>query len=76
MTEKHVPRPGDEDFDPEVDRYPSIHGVIDQVLGEDHFPDGPIERLEITCQASGDANWRAWPARAEEPEGGYFPPGG
>ena len=54
------------------DRYPSLDKVIDEVFDAEDFPEGPIERFEITCLASGDATYRVWPARAEEPESGYF----
>lgn len=56
------------------DRYLTFRQAIDRVLDEGDIPDEPVERLEIACLASGDATYRYWTARAEEPEGGYLPP--
>jgi hypothetical protein len=57
------------------DRYAEIIEVVARVLEEKSFPQYPVERLEVTCLASGEATWRAWPAKAEESEGGYYPAG-
>jgi hypothetical protein len=61
------------DFD--QDRYPDIHDVVAKVFAAENFPLGPVGRLEVTCQASGEATWRAYPPRADEPESGYFAEG-
>lgn len=60
-----------EDFD--QDRYPSVDSCFAEAKQHDDFPEGDIERFELTLLASGDATWRAWPARADEPVGGYIP---
>jgi hypothetical protein len=57
----------------EVDRYPELKKVLQAVSDAQDLPEGPIERLEVTCLASGEATYRVWAARAEEPEGGYLP---
>jgi hypothetical protein len=44
------------------------------MLDEAEFPDAPIERMEVTTLASGEASWRIFRARAEEAELGYMPP--
>lgn len=62
------------DANTDVDRYPDPRELVTRIVDEDDFPDGSVERIEITCLASGEATWRVWPARAEDPIGGYFPP--
>lgn len=57
------------DFDPEVDHYPELKTVFAEVLRFEELPEGPIERVEVTCLASGDATCRVWAARSEEPVG-------
>lgn len=59
-------------WDPDADRFQDIREVVDEVLHEHDFPSGPIERLEITCLANGEANARVWVARAEEPAGFHY----
>jgi hypothetical protein len=66
----------EEGIDPNVDRYPDLDRVIRHIEDDLDLPDGPIERLELTFLASGEATYRVWAARAEDPEGGYIPPPG
>lgn len=54
------------------DRYPSAHRAIQAVINADDFPEGPVERIEVYCLASGEATWRVWEARAEEAVGGHL----
>jgi hypothetical protein len=56
------------------DRYPDVYNVLRRILQNEPFPKGPIERLEVTTLANGEANWRVTPARAEVTEGGHLPP--
>lgn len=63
---------GDEQIDTDSDRYPSFESVISAIQDHDEFQEGPVERLEITCLANGDATYRVWAPRAEEPTGGFF----
>ncbi|HYJ00563.1 MAG TPA: hypothetical protein VEX36_12910, partial [Thermoleophilaceae bacterium] len=49
-----------------------ITAVISRVLDEDSFPDGDVERVEITCLPNGEATYRVWPARADEPIEGFY----
>ena len=58
--------------DPSADRYPDINEVIVAAQQDEDFPEGPVERFEVTALASGEGTWRVWPARAEEPIGGYL----
>jgi hypothetical protein len=60
------------DFDPDSDRYPDLSDVLRRIIASDALPSGPIERLEVTCLAGGEATCRVWPARASEPEGMYL----
>lgn len=69
------PRIGDAntaELDTDRDRYPSFSKLLRKILEEVELPDAPVERLEVTCLASGEATYRIWSARAEEPEGGYL----
>jgi hypothetical protein len=59
-------------FDPDVDRYPDLKRLFSRIEASDAIPDGPVERLEITCLAGGEATCRVWPARALEPEGVFL----
>jgi hypothetical protein len=63
---------GSEGFDPSADRYPDIRDVVDKVLDDPDFPSGDVDRIEVTALATGEATWRVWPARAEEPVGGVY----
>lgn len=55
-----------------VDRFPHLQDVLAVIQDIDETANGPVERLEITCLASGEATYRIWPPRAEEPVGGYI----
>jgi hypothetical protein len=59
--------------DHNVDRYPNIYDVLSNISEQADLPNGGIERLEVSCFASGEATYRYWTPRAEEPEGGYLP---
>lgn len=61
-------------FDTDADRYPSIKEVFAVVLDRLGEEDSPVERVEVTALASGEATYRVWPAREEDPETGYLPP--
>lgn len=54
----------------ERDRYPRLVDVLEGILNDDTIPDGPVERLELTALANGEATYRYWLPRAEESEGG------
>lgn len=60
-------------IDTEQDRYPTFDEVLRKLLDEPTLPTGPIERLEVTTQANGDASCRVWAARAEEFEMVFYP---
>lgn len=60
--------------DHDVDNYPSIASVLRAILKRLEDTTTPVERVEVTALASGEATYRITPARAEEPEGGYFAP--
>lgn len=63
---------GNEAFNPDEDRYPSFKKVLHAISNAEDIPKGPIDRLEVHCMANGDAAWRVWPARAEEPAIGFL----
>jgi hypothetical protein len=60
-------------FDPDKDRHQTIRKAFHEAQQQEDFPDGPVERFEIVCHASGEVTWRAWTPRADEPEAGYLP---
>lgn len=70
--QKETQRP--QAFDPDVDRHPSFVAGMRRILQEADVPDVPIERLEVAFLASGEATYRYWLPRADEPEGGYLGP--
>ena len=54
------------------DNYADLASIIPAVLDHSEFPDGPVERLEINCHATGEVTYRVWAPRAEEATGGYL----
>jgi len=54
------------------DRYLDAATALQKIVAADDFPQGQVERIEVTMLASGECTWRVWPARAEEPVGGYI----
>ena len=54
------------------DRYPDIRSVVQEVLNAEDFPEGDVDRIEINCLGTGQATWRVWAARADEPVGGVY----
>ena len=72
VDDNGTPQSEVEGFDPNVDRYPDIAAVVEAVLDDPEFPEGDVERIEITALANGEATWRVWPARAEQPVGGVY----
>lgn len=65
---------GPSEVNPDEDRYRTIHSVLAEIMDQEHIPDVGVERIEVTCLASGDATYRWWLPRADEYEGGYLPP--
>lgn len=55
------------------DRYPTFGEVVRRIIGVEGIEDVPVERVEVTALASGEATYRVWMPRAEEAEGGYLP---
>lgn len=66
--------PEQQQLDTDQDRYPTFRDVLHAILDDADFPDEPIERCEVTTLANGEATYRYWLSRAEEPEGGLLPP--
>jgi hypothetical protein len=54
------------------DRHPNFAATLRAILARPDLPEGPIERLEVFCHASGEATYRVWQPRAEDSEGGYL----
>lgn len=67
-------RRGNEDssIDTEQDRYPPIRKVIEYALSIEDWPEGDIELFQVSGLASGEATYRVWPAKADEPVSGYL----
>jgi hypothetical protein len=60
--------------DTDTDRYPNAVDAMRRIIQTADLPEGPVERIEVTFLAGGDATYRVWAARAVESEGGYIPP--
>lgn len=60
------------EVDHNQDRYPKAVEGLRRIVQSAELPDGPIERLEVTFLASGEATYRVWEPRAEVSEGGYL----
>jgi hypothetical protein len=73
MSESSTPNRRATDFDPDVDRYPELNKVLQAIMRSSEIPKGPVERVEVTTLASGEATCRVWPARADEAIGLYLP---
>lgn len=63
---------GSGDFDPNADRYPDPRRVFPRVLEDPDYPEGDVERIEMTFLANGEATYRVWAARAEDAVGGVL----
>jgi hypothetical protein len=73
MAGKQVTGPTRAVADTNADRYPKITEVFAEVVSQLEDKEAPIERVEVTALANGDATYRVYPARAEEPEMGFIP---
>jgi hypothetical protein len=58
--------------DHNVDRYPTLMQVCSRILDESELLESQVERVEINLFASGDATYRVFAPRSEEPEGGHW----
>jgi hypothetical protein len=54
------------------DRFPDLDTVLARIMHDEEFPQGAVQRVEITCLASHEATWRAWPPKSDEPVGGFY----
>lgn len=67
-----TPSPRAKELDTDQDRYPNLEQVLSR-LSQDVAKDYPVvERVEITCLASGEATYRVWRPREIDPDGGYM----
>lgn len=62
-----------QDFDHNVDRFPTLQEVFSKVLAAEDIPKGGVLKVEIGCQANGEANYRVWSRDSVEPAEGFFP---
>ena len=72
MAEQAQAQESGQEFDHNVDRYPDFADVLAALQDAEDLPDGPLERVEITTLASGEATCRVWTPRAEEAIGMYL----
>jgi hypothetical protein len=63
---------GQATLDTDQDRYPDMREVVQRVTKESSFPEGDIDRIEVTALSNGEATWRVWPAKSDEPVGGVY----
>jgi hypothetical protein len=59
-------------FDADQDRYPTLTEVLSRILDDSDLVALSVERVEVSLHASGEATYRVWEPRAEEPLGGYY----
>lgn len=74
MDQSPITGPTGAQFDHNVDRYPALEDIFAKVLERLDVPELTVERVEVTALASGEATYRVWPAREEDPETGYISP--
>lgn len=72
MAEETQQKTEDTEFDHNADRYPDLETIFSAVLASDRIPDGPVDFVEVTALASGEATFKVRAAREEEPQGGYL----
>lgn len=60
-------------FDPDQDRYLTLGEALKAIQGSIENVNEPVERVEVTALANGEANCRWWTPRAEEPEAVFIP---
>jgi hypothetical protein len=58
--------------DTDSDRYPDIKSVLAAMQDDEEITEGAVERIEVNCLANGDATYRVWAPRAEDPVGGFI----
>lgn len=61
--------------DTDSDRYPTLDKVLSAIQQQVSTEVTVVERFELTALANGEANYRVWPPRADEPIGGFLPEG-
>jgi hypothetical protein len=64
---------GSTEVNTDEDRYPDFNSLLRRIVAETELGDGLVGRLEVNCQANGEATYRVWSPRAEEPDGGFIP---
>lgn len=60
-------------FNTDEDRFPSLKHVFAAIQQHPEVPDTGVLRLEVGCQANGEATFRVWTRGAEEEIGGFLP---
>jgi hypothetical protein len=60
--------------DTDADRYPKLSSVLNKIQHHVASEIDHVERVEVYCFASGEASYRVWLPKAEDPEIGTFPP--
>lgn len=59
--------------DTDQDRFPVLTEVLSRILEDSPLANESVERIEINLLASGEATYRVWAPRADEPDSGYYP---
>jgi hypothetical protein len=54
------------------DRFADANKALSALVNDDDFPDGPVERVEVSFMANGEVSWRVWEPRAEEARQGFY----
>lgn len=73
MTDDVAAEQGTEELATDADRYSDAREVLSLMIDQVEAFDGPVDRIQVGLFANGEAVWRVWPARADEPEVGHQP---
>lgn len=60
-------------FDHNQDRFPTLERVFQRIMQEEDVPKTGVLRVEIGCQANGEATYRVTARDAVEDIGGFLP---
>lgn len=63
----------DSGIDHDADRYPELAAVLAWIRDDEDLNTSAVEKVEVTLFASGEATYRVWEPRADEPQIGYIP---
>lgn len=54
------------------EHYPDLEDVLRRLLDDPDVPFGPVARVEVTTQGTGEATYRVWPVKSGEATEGHW----